>query len=1116
MLDTLFGLIPAASRGQQWLAEDLQLVNWGGYDGPHRIRFSPTATLLCGGSGTGKSTLMDAYIALMMPHTTPFNGASNGGVVGRPRGHEQRNIISYGRGKLDESRSEDGTKMRVLRGDRSDTWAAVAMTWVERDGSRFTAVRAWYIPAAARVVDDTVRVRATIEGAFDLGQLEPAAVQHLSDAAVSATGLSTLATDREFSARLHATLGIGAAGAGSKAMSLLARIQSGQQITTVDELYKRMVLEDPQSLATTDAVVQHFDELEATRLRMVTARQQIDALTPIRSVRRKIEDSAARMRLVDEVGQFSAPTSLAALWRADRRRALLRDVETELRDRKRKVDQEVGEREALAKAAEAERDGLLDVLAASGGDRLATAKRELRTVEDQLDRVRLARQRVDDALSAVQAEVSTAKQFAAISEVARQAIGNPDTKAAARDAYAAAAGARRDFEREVDGLEAELRRAEARQDNIPAELTNARDLLAQAAGLIPEELPFVGELVEVRTEFEPWREAFNLALGGFATTVLIDVAHLSAFRAAINAVRTSARVRFEGVPTGRAPIGLDERTLPGRLDFRNTGFTGWLQDRLDKRFGFVCVDSSEELDLHPKALTITGQLSEGDRGAHGGHGRANVLGFSNQRRLADIAAALGGAARRLTEATEALTYAEAALDSVDEQQAAYRTILDFTWEQVDIRTVEAEHDRWAGVIDEVAASNPEISRIVAQIAEAKRKVELFREAVGGSKTKQQQAEERWAQIVEEVDAVERTLTDAEDAERCLTEDQATYLDDRFRLLGAESSVSPTTVLNRFDAALATAAQRLASDQADAQQTLGEERDNLRRILTGFLERWPNPNLLPDPDQSVSDFERILAELEASGLHELQTEWRNNLVKLSGDDLADLDSTLARSLREIRERIEPINQIMRDLPFYDDDHRLQITIRESQSAVRQRFRKELRDVRALVENAHTNEEREQVYERMARLIRRIRRTAPDFADLIDVRNHVRVSAERIDADTQQHVALYDHIGEKSGGESQELIAFIVGAALRYQLGDAGAQRPRYAPVFLDEALIKADAHFTKRAIGAWRGLGFQLIVGAPNDKYSAIEPHVDVEYDILKDTRGRSWAKPKIGLQEQHG
>jgi uncharacterized protein YPO0396 len=203
--------------------------------------------------------------------------------------------------------------------------------------------------------------------------------------------------------------------------------------------------------------------------------------------------------------------------------------------------------------------------------------------------------------------------------------------------------------------------------------------------------------------------------------------------------------------------------------------------------------------------------------------------------------------------------------------------------------------------------------------------------------------------------------------------------------------------------------------------------------------------------------------------------------------------------------------MRELPFYDDLHRLQISPRENQSEARRRFRRDLREVRGLIEAASTDDEREHAYKRMSRLIGRMRRTAPDFAELIDVRNHVRVSAERVLAATGEHVALYDHIGEKSGGESQELVAFIVGAALRYQLGDAGAARPRYAPVFMDEALIKADAHFTKRAIGAWRGLGFQLVIGAPNDKYSAIEPHVDVEYTILKDTRGRSWAKPKVAV-----
>ncbi|MCC2033168.1 ATP-binding protein [Microbacterium allomyrinae] len=1117
MLDTLFGLIPAASRGQQWVADELQLVNWGGYDGAHRVRFSPTATLLCGGSGSGKSTLMDAYVALMMPHTTPFNGASNGAVVGRPRGLEQRNILSYGRGKTDETRTEDGTKLTVLRGDGTDTWTAISMTWLDHDGSCFTAVRAWYIPAAARLVEDTVRVRATVYGPFDLSSLQAAAAQRLADAAVRSTGLDTVATDREFSARLHTVLGIGAAGAGTKAMSLLARIQAGQQITTVDDLYKRMVLEEPESLATADAVVAHFDGLESTRGRMLTAQQQVRALEPIRSARARIEESAERLRLLDEIGRFTEPDSLATLWRASRRLDLLRDVEAELQAGTHTAEATVREKQALAEAADLEREGLGEVLRAAGGDRLEVAHRELRGLEHRLTNVAREREKLDDALGVLQVEVDSAQAFEALVDRARRALADPGTKATLREAHGEAIGARNILATRLSELEAERRDAEGRDDNIPARLRRSRELLARAAGLATADLPFVGELIEVRTEFEPWREAFNLSLGGFATTLLIDVELLPAFRTAIDAVRSGDRLRYEGVRTGLPESGAgDPQTLPGRLDYKSTPFTGWLQDELDRRFGYVCVDTTAELSAHRMALTIAGQISHGSRGAHGGHDRGNVLGFSTHRRLGELDVQLGAARTELEGARADAANAVAELDAFDARLIAYGKIQSLTWDQVDVAALERERERWTAIVENVTAENPEIAGIQSRIDQKRSEAAVLREGIGSAKAERQRLADAWAATTDDVDAAQIVLESAEDAGRALTDGQTTYLDTLFLAPDPTGASRRAQELARFDAALDSASRRFSEDQRAAQEAVGEQREGLRRTLTGFLDRWPNPNLLADPDHSLGDFERILADLETSGLHELETEWRDSLLKLSGNDLTNLDSTLGRSLREIRDRIEPINVIMRDLPFYDDDHRLQITPRENQSEVRRRFRRELREVRKLIEAAATDEERERAYHRMSRLINRLRRSAPDFAELIDVRNHVRVSAERVHAGTAQHVALYDHIGEKSGGESQELIAFIVGAALRYQLGDAGAERPRYAPVFLDEALIKADAHFTKRAIGAWRGLGFQLIIGAPNDKYSAIEPHVDVEYDILKDTQGRSWAKPKVALSDVRG
>ncbi|MDQ1287259.1 MAG: hypothetical protein QG622_824 [Actinomycetota bacterium] len=1119
MIDTLFGLIPAVSRGQQWVGRDLQLVNWGGYDGYHHLRFAPGATLLSGGSGSGKSTLMDSYIALLMPHTTPFNGASNGGVVGRPRGKDQRNILSYARGKLDESRTGGETKVRVLRGDGRDTWSAIAMTWIDHTGAEFTALRAWYVPSSARTLDDVTVVRATCDHAYALRALEGPATRRLARAVVTATGLTCYDTDRDFTARLHTTLGIGAAGDGHKAVALLGRIQAGQQITTVDALYKTMVLEEPSTLATADAAVQQFDELSGTRTRMIIARQQVKALTPIREHRRAIDDAVDRARLIDEVGSFTDASSPAALWRYGRRLDLLRAAEKDLAQRLRKAKNELAETSALAEAADAQREGVVETLRASGGDRLDTAFREIRDAERRLGDVQRSRERLDRALAAVDATVSTREDFAALVETAHRSLTDLDARKTVQNRFADAMVEKKDADRELARLNAEHAAVRTRRDNIPTELHTARAMLADAAGLTPADLPFVGELIEVRTEFEPWREAFNLALGGFSTRMLIDIGRLHAFREAINGVSTARRIQFEGVRTGlRDDVGLDGRTLPGRLDYRPSPFTAWLKSELARRFDFVCVETPKLLGQHPRALTIRGQTSEGGRGAHGGHGRANMLGFTNGRLLADLEARIGRARDRLDDADVSVAKAEEDLNSFETRRATYQTVAELTWDQVDVESVLAERDRWNGVVDEIRAGNPRLDELQRQMHELKARVTQLTERVGRQKVTVEVLDRSWTSTVDEVDRAQSALDTAAEQGADVRRDHRSYLESLFATDPAtDPAIDPAGsagegMLAEFDATVKHATERIRADRQSATETITRSGKALADTFSTFIERWPNPNLGTDADASYRDFDRLLTDLETNGLHELETDWRDSLLKLSGNDLTGLDSELASAVREIRDRIDPVNRILAGLPFADDQHRLRIDPQESHSAVRARFRKELRDVRVVIDQAETDDARERAYHRMAKVIDRIRRTAPDFADLVDVRNHVRISAEKCDLDGR-HVAVYDHIGEKSGGESQELVAFIVGAALRYQLGDAGADRPRYAPVFLDEALIKADAHFTGRAIGAWRGLGFQLIVGAPNDKHSAIEPHVDAEYLILKNDQGRSWAKPLVGVPE---
>jgi uncharacterized protein YPO0396 len=94
-------------------------------------------------------------------------------------------------------------------------------------------------------------------------------------------------------------------------------------------------------------------------------------------------------------------------------------------------------------------------------------------------------------------------------------------------------------------------------------------------------------------------------------------------------------------------------------------------------------------------------------------------------------------------------------------------------------------------------------------------------------------------------------------------------------------------------------------------------------------------------------------------------------------------------------------------------------------------------------------------------------------VFDAREHVEFQAIETRPDGVKVV--HDGVSGMSGGEGQELIAFILGAALRFRLGDGREGPPSYGSAILDEGFVKADSDYTGRSLSALQALGFQLIV-----------------------------------------
>jgi uncharacterized protein YPO0396 len=155
-----------------WRLSSLQIKNWGTFDGSgHLMEFSPRTTLISGAPGSGKSTLLDAYLAVMMPGSRlRFNEASNE-TIGRNRDARtgQRTLLSYLRGKTGEFREQGSAEKRdkLLRGNNTPTWGAVAANFINDSGVQFSAIRLYFVATAASSDSDIVKYGLTADSHID-------------------------------------------------------------------------------------------------------------------------------------------------------------------------------------------------------------------------------------------------------------------------------------------------------------------------------------------------------------------------------------------------------------------------------------------------------------------------------------------------------------------------------------------------------------------------------------------------------------------------------------------------------------------------------------------------------------------------------------------------------------------------------------------------------------------------------------------------------------------------------------------------------------------------------------------------------------------------------------
>ena len=534
----------------QWRAQSMQLVNWGGFDGATTIEFAPGVTLLSGASGSGKSTILDAYLALMMDAHTPFNGASHDGARGRARGATQRSLLTYLRGKLNDTRTDGESSADVLRGAGRPTWGAIAMTFGETSGSTFTALRLYYVPRGADRDSAITKKMYTIAGRIDLKEFAPLADDKFDKRSVRSRfpAIDPHDSYEAFAVALQVRLGIGSTGDPSSALRLLARIQSGKPVAAVDDLYKQMVLERPATYEAADLAIKHLGDLEAAYEEMTAASEKASALEPIERLWDDYATSRGKTARIDAFG-LDRPESPFAHWAAGFETDLVVvAIET---NRTEHLAQTGIEKSATDDAKEY--GELVKLLEASieeaGGGELTALDDRVAQLETARSDALGEREAFDSKTALLRLTLDSEADFDAARLAAREFVDiHYDTRKNAVDIEINLVRQRVwTFEREKTDLVEERDSLRGRAGQVPRDWHEARLQAAHAAGLTPEDLPFVAELIDVAPDQAQWRTAIEVTLFPVARLMLVDHELLGKLSRSIDQFSWKTRISFQGV-----------------------------------------------------------------------------------------------------------------------------------------------------------------------------------------------------------------------------------------------------------------------------------------------------------------------------------------------------------------------------------------------------------------------------------------------------------------------------------------------------------------------------------------------------------------------------------------
>jgi uncharacterized protein YPO0396 len=1078
-----------------------EVLNWGTFDKhPWTMDLQGGVALLTGANGSGKSTLVDGLLTLLVPNKRRnYNQASSGS------GKKERDERSYVQGAYGRTRSDEsyGSKPKLLR--EKGTLSVLLAYFSDRISNQDVTLAQvlWMEDGSVKKFFAIADTQLSIATHFDCSRIAELKKQ------LKGNGVDIFEKFIDYSQQLRKRLGLQS----EKALDLFNQTVSIKEIGGLNDFVRSHMLEKTDVQTKIADLQESYDNLTVCHTAIQRARKQLEALLPLAT------ESEKYTNLKNEVANIQKFQAILPNFFASKKLNLLvqelQEIGQQLaqsQDRRNEIDLRI------ANLREEEKELDFAIKQDTVGQRLQQLTRDIELSQKEVNSKKQLAQEYDRLVQKLGLDrYSDRDVFYAgkkKAETLQQEIATDlQTLESQRDeqklVYA-------DLQKEKTKLNDELTSLRSRKSQIPTKNLNIRDLLIHSLHLDSTDLPFIGELLQVRPEAKEWEGAIERLLSSFGLCVLVPEVHYQVVNAYVKQNHLKGKLVYYRVkpssanPTQRA---LDPNQIPYKLEIKqgNDVLAQWLRDRLGQQFSYTCCDDIEQFQNQARAITKDGLIKHGEE-RHEKDDRSRIddrknyiLGWSNASKIEALEEDLRQLNKQIVQVSQKIQSLESQRQQQQERISMlqdFMKIVEFSeidWRSIELNCLELQKQK-----QELEASSDRLKQLESQLKVVQ--LDIFGTA------------EQRDKLIGEIQTLENRQADArKQQDRCLERSQ--------EVTDSEIEAFTKYVPGKLRKYLMTL-ESIDADEIDLRDYLQERlreqegrqvksQSTLTVGMLNFKNAFPETvSELGTSLEFLDEYLKLKTQIDRDDLPRHEQRFKQLMNDKVIIAISMFKSNLEKQEEDIQQAIDELNQSLAQIAYTDSTY-IKLCCDANRNREIRDFREDLKICLGDVARQTPEDNEERFKNIQTRLIEKFKAEERWTTLVTDVRNWLEFSvSERYREDDNEKEHHTDSSG-KSGGQKVKLAYTILASAIAYQFGlnQDDSKQKSFRFVVIDEAFSKSDDTNARYVMELFKNLKLQLLVVTPKDKINVIENYISGLHYIANTPEGDYSSIASISIEQ---